>query len=150
MSITVCMQKSGVQDGNVAFLCCLLTEQHAHITGPVHIVCGACCCWGGGSGGVARIPALAKLAAAKHQRGNRSWMQCMPILYKNVSSAQPCKACLLACCYVCQQLHVLTHLIAALSNGQKARAKSSIQSPQHTEEPRLPSLCCPKQHKTAK
>jgi hypothetical protein len=31
MSIAVCMQHSGVQDGNVALLCCLLTEQHAHM-----------------------------------------------------------------------------------------------------------------------
>jgi hypothetical protein len=31
MSITVCMQHSGVQDGNVALLCCLLTAQHAQL-----------------------------------------------------------------------------------------------------------------------
>jgi hypothetical protein len=30
MQSALCMQHSGVQDGNVALLCCLLTAQSAH------------------------------------------------------------------------------------------------------------------------
>ena len=44
MIITVCMQHSGVQDGNVALMCCLLTEQHAHKDQPVRRVRGTLAC----------------------------------------------------------------------------------------------------------